>query len=69
MGTTRFHIFNRARERVTFERRWIAEHGGDIAGYFLRYGEDGDGYEAIYAADLEALRRAEAELERLGGRC
>lgn len=51
------------------QRDWIAEHGGDLAGYVERYGSKddprhyGDGGEAIYKADTDALR----ELER-GGR-
>lgn len=45
------------------QRRWIAEHGGNLAGYVERYGSKddpdhyGDGGEAIYEADIAALRR------------
>lgn len=61
----------RARAAVAEERRWIAEHGGNRAGYIARYGSardpehSGDGGEAIYAADVAALERAEARLRRL----
>lgn len=47
------------------QRRWIAEHGGDLIGYVTRYGSKddarhyGDGGELIYAADMAALRRLE----------
>lgn len=56
--------------RVAIERKWIAEHGGNLAGYVLRYGSAhdvdryGDGGEAIYEADLAALNRALAHLVR-----
>ena len=49
------------------ERKWIAEHGGDLAGYVKRYGTAadpvhyGNGGEAIYKADSDALARLVAE--------
>ena len=56
------------------QRQWIAEHGGDLAGYIARYGDSpvpnanggtpgpGDGT-AIYNADMAELHRIE---ERAG---
>jgi hypothetical protein len=47
--------------QIDAQRQWIAEHGGTLAGYIERYGSkddpqhDGDGGEAIYAADVAAL--------------
>jgi hypothetical protein len=44
------------------QRKWIEEHGGDLAGYRKRYGDIdqeycyGDGGEAIYKADLGRLQ-------------
>jgi hypothetical protein len=62
------------REQVARQKEWIEEHGGSLSGYCLRYGEAkdadkfGDGGEAIYAADMAALRRYEAELSQLEDR-
>lgn len=48
-------------QRIDEQKRWIEEHGGDLAGYIARYGSKddpdhyGDGGEAIYAADKAAL--------------
>ncbi len=45
------------------QSKWIASHGGDLAGYVRRYGSVneplhyGDGGEAIYAADIGAMER------------
>ena len=56
--------------RLAFERKWIYEHGGNLTGYIARYGsvDDpkhyGDGGEAIYAADMAALAKAEAAVQR-----
>jgi hypothetical protein len=53
------------RARLDAQRRWVTEHGGDLQGYVERYGSGddathyGDGGEAIYAADIAALRRLE----------
>ena len=58
--------------RVDEQRKWIAEHGGDLAGYVLRYGAVGDpnmygaGGEAIYEADKAALDKYERRLAKLG---
>lgn len=48
------------------ERKWFYdEHGGTLRAYIIRYGSAnaldhyGDGGEAIYAADLAALRKKE----------
>jgi hypothetical protein len=68
-----------AADKVLRQRHWIAEHGGDLAGYIAAYGDEkasphlrviqggryGLGGQAIYAADCEVLARAEADLERL----
>jgi hypothetical protein len=53
---------------VAVEQTWVAEHGGNLLGYVLLYGaasdpeHSGDGAEAIYAADMAALRSAEERL-------
>lgn len=63
----------KAERRVQEHRRWLAKHGGDLAGYVARYGSInhaihyGDGGEAIYAADLAALSEAEDALRALKG--
>lgn len=41
-------------QRIAEQRKWIDECGGDLAGYLEHYGAAG---EAIYAADLEEMRR------------
>ena len=57
-------------EQIADQRKWIDERGGNLAGYVARYGSRndaehyGDGGEAIYAADTEALRRLEAQQRR-----
>lgn len=64
---------NRARERMSAQRKWVEEHGGDIAGYVARYGSSdapvneryGDGGERIYAADKAELDKLEAEFRAL----
>lgn len=54
--------------QIAAQRRWIEEHGGDLAGYIVRYGEaddpnrHGDGGAAIYKADTDELRRLEGML-------
>lgn len=56
------------------ERKFFAEHGGTLLSYVVRYGSAsapdhyGDGGEAIYAADLAALRKAEQRVIALVGR-
>ena len=48
-------------QQINDQARWIDEHGGDLAGYVARYGSSGDpkhygdGGEAIFAADYNAL--------------
>lgn len=50
-------------QRIAEQRKWIDEHGGNLAGYVQRYGSKdapdhyGDGGEAIYAADKGELDR------------
>ncbi len=57
---------------ITEQRQWIEEHGGDLAGYVARYGSRddanhyGDGGEAIYQADIDAL--ADFERRKAAGR-
>jgi len=59
------------RNDIAERRRWIDQCGATLPGYVLTYGrsEDadraGDGGEAIYAADIAALRNAEARLAAL----
>lgn len=56
----------RAEQLVREQKQWIEDHGGDLAGYIKRYGSKddaehyGDGGEAIYKADTDALARYEA---------
>lgn len=63
-----------ARYWLAEERKFFAEHGGCLSAYITRYGSKddpdhyGDGGEAIYAADRDALRRKEVEYERLARR-
>jgi hypothetical protein len=64
-------IVEKAAQRVRDERAWIEEHGGNEAGYVIRYGSRvdpdcyGNGGEAIYAADVAALERAQATYDAL----
>lgn len=52
-----------AEQGIEPQKRWIADHGGDLAGYIKRYGSKdepghcGDGGEAIYEADIAELQR------------
>jgi hypothetical protein len=54
--------------RITEQRQWIEEHGGNLPAYVKRYGSPsdencyGNGGEAIYNADVGELRRLEAML-------
>jgi len=49
------------RKQIDEQKNWIADHGGNLAGYVMRYGSAsdpkhyGDGGEAIYMADTAAL--------------
>lgn len=53
------------------QQRWLAEHGTTLYGYVQRYGSVhdpehyGDGGEAIYHADHNALLALEAERDAL----
>lgn len=53
---------------VREQEEWIAEHGGNLAGYVARYGSKdapdhyGAGGEAIYKADTDALEELRAGL-------
>lgn len=55
---------------VQEQREWIRLNGGTLLGYVAKYGsiEDehhtGNGAEAIYKADTNALAQYEAQLER-----
>ena len=50
---------------IAAQKAWIAECGGDLAGYIKTYGSvknaeySGSGGEAIYAADMAELERLE----------
>ena len=50
-------------DEMVKQLKWIAEHGGDQAGYVARYGRAtdpnkyGNGGEAIYLADVAELQR------------
>jgi hypothetical protein len=61
----------KALQTLAIERQWLEEHGSTEAGYVARYGSRqdpghyGSGGEAIYAADLKAVQRAEAIVDRL----
>ena len=49
------------------QRQWIESCGGTLSGYIERYGQPGelrcigDGGEAIYRADTNALKRYESQ--------
>ena len=56
------------RTALANQRKWIDEHGGDLAGYCDRYGEPGltetwygNGGSAIYRADKAELNRLQKE--------
>lgn len=61
-----------ARE-VAAQEKWIAEHGENLPGYIAHYGSAsdpchyGNGGEAIYAADMNALTELRAALRQVGG--
>lgn len=56
------------RKQIAEQKKWIAEHGGDLGGYIKRYGVPGtehcygNGGNAIYHADINELHRLEAKL-------
>ena len=60
----------RLQQQVEAQKRWIAEHGGNLAGYVERYGVPGhpdcygNGGAAIYAADTAALAEYERQLTK-----
>jgi hypothetical protein len=60
-------------EAISEQRQWIADHGSTIYGYVQRYGsvDDpehyGDGGEAIFHADNDALNRL-LDAKRRGGK-
>lgn len=49
--------------RVTKQKRWIEEHGGDLAGYIAnyhgKYGRTLEQARAIWDADAQELQRLE----------
>lgn len=60
-------------QEITSQRRWVADHGGSLQGYVDHYGSRdgehyGDGGEAIYEADINQLKKLEAQWERLVGK-
>lgn len=54
-------VYGTLHQRITEQRHWIIEHGGNLDGYIRYYGSindpmhSGDGGEAIYAADMRKL--------------
>lgn len=62
MKTTRLSRAQRLAKQIEEQEKWIASRGGNILGYIQRYGSKdddghyGDGGEAIYRADTNALR-------------
>ena len=44
------------------QRKWFADHGGNLAAYISRYGDYGNGGEAIFKADKAALDHAEEKV-------
>lgn len=57
--------------KLVSQRQWIAEHGGNLAGYIALYGSandlnhHGDGGEAIFEADMGELHRLESLARRI----
>jgi hypothetical protein len=50
------HLRN-AREKLEDQETWMRNHGGDLAGYRRHYKPtDGDGPDAIFAADYAHLQ-------------
>lgn len=64
---TRRGRLNFLMEQVQRQHTWIEEHGRSLSGYVARYGSKddpdhyGDGGEAIYKADTDALHRYQQE--------
>lgn len=48
--------------QIIAQQKWIAEHGSSLVGYIARYGSYGNGGEAIYRADVDALLKLESSL-------
>lgn len=54
--------------QLAAQERWIHDHGANLAGYIERYGSKdspthfGEGGEAIFAADMQALEDLRAKL-------
>ena len=44
------------------QRKWFADHGGCLEAYVSRYGDYGNGGEAIFKADKAALDHAEEKV-------
>lgn len=61
------------RSQIAEQRRWMEQCGGNLAGYIMNYGSkddaehSGNGGEAIYAADANALGQLVSEYEQLTG--
>lgn len=60
--TTKARKYNaKLEQRIAEQRKWIKEHGDTLTSYIIRYGSAkdpkhyGDGGEAIYKADTDAL--------------
>lgn len=73
MTTANDRAIEKLRIRIREERKWIADHGGNRAGYIQRYGSvrdpehSGDGGEAIFEADRNKLLALESELAHRTG--
>lgn len=52
------------RRRIAEQEKWIAEHGGSRDAYVARYGDYGNGGEAIFDADWAELDSLRATLKR-----
>lgn len=52
---------NALEQQIADQRKWIKDHGDNLSAYIVRYGSAnevhhyGDGGEAIYKADTDAL--------------
>jgi len=55
------------RAAILDQWRFIEAQGGTLAGYERTYGDYGDGFEAIYRADVAHLESLQAEYAMLDG--
>lgn len=73
----RVNLLSKPEKQLEDQRKWIDECGGDLDGYVKRYGSKkdkgtdrchGEGGEAIYEADIDALHRLEQAVKRIQNR-